>query len=137
MRRIGWQALEQRIESFRVFGDHGPAHAGDEARGIGLRFDHAAGEADGMRAGEHHALDLELAIRHVGEQHAVGREVPPVDRKGLARQQVDGDRIARECVENQHVERLRRLVPQGGAAIAEHDLRLRRCVAQERERGGS
>src|SRR5215510_15112777 len=56
-----------------------------------------------------------------------------VDGECLRGQEMYRDRIARERIDRQHVEPLRRLALERQAGVAEHDLDLRRRVREIRE----
>ena len=62
---------------------------------------------------------VQVAVRHVQRDDAAGRELAQVERKRLARDQMHGNRIAREGVHDQHVELLRRFAFELQARIAD------------------
>jgi hypothetical protein len=69
-----------------------------------------------------HGHEVEIAIGHVERNHAVGLHVLEVDLDCFARDEVHGNRVAREGVDREHVEVLRRLALERQARVAERQL---------------
>ena len=64
---------------------------------------------------------------------AAGLHVPPVDAERFRRDEVHGDRVARERVDHQHVELLLRLALERQARVAQRELDGRVAVVKVRE----
>jgi hypothetical protein len=72
--------------------------AADRMRHISHRELRALLERVFDRAG-HHPTEIEVTVGNMNRDHAVGLKVPEVGGKRFKREQVDGDRVAREGVE--------------------------------------
>ena len=66
--------------------------------------------------------EVEVAVGDVEGDHAVGLHVAQVDLHRLAGDEVYGNGIAREGVDGQHVEILRRLALEAQARVAQRQL---------------
>src|SRR2546423_14459392 len=74
------------------------------------------------RDARHHRDQVEEAVRDVEGDDAVGLHMPEIDPERLARDEMHRDRVAREGVDREHVEVLRRLAPEGQARVDERDI---------------
>ena len=93
---------------------------------VGLALDLEREPARLARQRLDHGREVEVAVRQVQGEHSARREVPVVEREGLARQEVHRDRAAREGVQDEHVEALVGLALEREARVAGDDLDRRR-----------
>jgi hypothetical protein len=98
-------------------------------------FDDLEAEALGEAAGER--VEVEVAVGDVeGDHSVVVAEVAEVELDGLDGDEVGGDRVAAEGVDDEHVVALGRLALEAEAGVAEGDGGLAGAVAQVGEEGG-
>ena len=69
-------------------------------------------------------LQIDMLVGDVEGEDAAGSEVALVEGDGLGGEQMQRDGVAGECIDDQHVEVLRRLAGERGARVAFHDVDL-------------
>src|SRR3954467_11443370 len=77
--------------------------------------------------------EVEEAVRDMERDDAVALHVLEIDAERLAGDEVHRDGVARESVDREHVEVLRRLSLEREPRIAQRNLDLRRAVGEEAE----
>jgi len=74
-------------------------------------------------------FEIDVAVGDVEGEDSARREMAAVELEGFAGEQVDGDGVAREGVDDEHVEVLRRFMGQGVAGVSDDDIDLGAGVA--------
>ena len=75
-----------------------------------------------LRQGRHRGLEMEIAIRDVRGEHAVGPQLRLIELHGLTREEMGRNAVGAEGVENDQVLRSVSRPAQRQTAIANHDV---------------
>src|SRR5262249_27340320 len=81
----------------------------------------------------HHRLQFKVFVRNVQSDQSIRRKFAQVEVDGLGGEQVNGNGVARECIDDQQPESLVRLAQQRQTAIPKNHSAVRGAVLEKGE----